>query len=84
MASYVVKLKEKYAFWAAADDAAWTDKIEEAKVYAKKAEAEEALGEEIPTYYELEVVDPAKVPAPEAPAEEESAEEAPAEEPAAE
>jgi len=79
MASYVVKLKEKYAFWAAADDSAWTDNIEEAKVYARKAEAEAALGEEIPTYYELEVVDAAKVPAPEAPAEE-----APAEEPAAE
>lgn len=74
MASYVVKLKEKYAFWTGNEEAVWSDDISLAKVYAKKAEAEAALGEEIPTYYELEVVDPAKVPAPEAPAEEPAAE----------
>lgn len=55
MAAYVVKLKEKDAFWAEAEDSAWTDDISLAKVYSEVEEAETALEEEIPSYYELVV-----------------------------
>lgn len=61
MASYVVKLKEKTAFWTGNSEAVWSDKLEEAKIYSKKSEAEGAIGTEIPTYYELEAVDPSTV-----------------------
>ncbi len=57
--AFVVKLKEKEAFWTGKEDAVWSDQLSEAKEYSKEKEAKDAIGSEIPTYYELEVVDPA-------------------------
>lgn len=62
--AFVVKLKEKYAFWTGKEEAVWSDNLEEAKSYAKSSEAKDAIGTEIPTYYELEVVDASKVTEP--------------------
>lgn len=53
--AFVVKLKEKEAFWTGNEEAVWSDQLSEAKEYEKAKEAEDAIGSEIPTYYELEV-----------------------------
>lgn len=57
--AFVVKVKEKTAFWTGKEDAVWSDELIEAKQFESLSDAKLAIGSEIPEYYELEAVDAA-------------------------
>ena len=55
--AFVVKLKEKDAFWTGKEESVWSDELSQAKEYDTLSDAKLAIGNEIPEYYELEAVD---------------------------